>query len=127
MILHLGTIIMKTVLIIDDSDNMRLTIRELISENGFEVVGEAGDGKTGLEKYMELKPDIVTMDVVMRDMNGIEALKQIIQYDADARVVMISAMGQDLFVRDAIKAGAKGFIVKPFSQQQILDTFRTVL
>lgn len=123
----MGTIIMKTVLIIDDSDNMRLTIRELISENGFEVVGEAGDGKTGLEKYMELKPDIVTMDVVMRDMNGIEALKQIIQYDADARVVMISAMGQDLFVRDAIKAGAKGFIVKPFSQQQILDTFRTVL
>ena len=118
---------MNTVLIVDDSDNMRLTIRELVKQNGYSVVGEAGDGKTGIELYKELKPDIVTMDVVMRDMNGIETLKQIMAFDADAKVVMVSAMGQELFVRDAIKAGAKGFIVKPFGAQQIMETFKKVL
>jgi len=118
---------MNTVLIVDDSDNMRLTIRELVKQNGYSVVGEAGDGKTGVELYKELKPDIVTMDVVMRDMNGIETLKQIMAFDADAKVVMVSAMGQELFVRDAIKAGAKGFIVKPFGAQQIMETFKKVL
>jgi len=118
---------MNTVLIIDDSDNMRLTIRELVQQNGYQVVGEAGDGKTGVELYKELKPDIVTMDVVMREMDGIETLKQIIAFDADAKVVMVSAMGQELFVRDAIKSGAKGFIVKPFGEQQIIETFKKVL
>jgi len=118
---------MKTVLIIDDSDNMRMTIRELVQKNGFQVVGEAEDGKTGIKLYNELKPDVVTLDVVMRDMDGLETLKQIIRSDPDAKVVMVSAMGQALFVKDAIVAGAKGFIVKPFSEQQILDTFRLVL
>jgi len=118
---------MNTVLIIDDSDNMRMTIRELVKQNGYLVVGEAGDGKTGIELYKELKPDIVTMDVVMREMNGIETLKQIMAFDADAKVVMVSAMGQELFVRDAIRAGAKGFIVKPFGSQQIMETFKKVL
>jgi len=118
---------MNTVLIIDDSDNMRMTIRELVKQNGYSVVGEAGDGKTGIELYKELKPDIVTMDVVMREMNGIETLKQIMAFDADAKVVMVSAMGQELFVRDAIRAGAKGFIVKPFGSQQIMETFKKVL
>jgi len=118
---------MKTVLIIDDSDNMRLTIKELVEKNGFQVVGEAADGKTGVDLYKKLKPDIVTMDVIMREMNGIETLKQIIEFDADAKVVMVSAMGQDLFVRDAIKAGARGFIVKPFGVQQIIDTFKQVI
>jgi len=118
---------MNTVLIIDDSESMRMTIRELVKQNGYSVVGEAGDGKTGVELYQELKPDIVTMDVVMRNMDGIETLKQIIEFDADAKVVMVSAMGQELFVRDAIKAGAKGFIVKPFGEQQIMDTFKRIL
>jgi len=115
---------MKTVLIIDDSDNMRLTIKSLLEIIGYLVVGEAGDGASGIEMYKELKPDIVTMDVTMSGMDGIEALKQIVSYDPEASVVMISAMGQDLFVRDAITSGAKGFIVKPFGVQQLMDTFK---
>jgi len=118
---------MKTVMIIDDSESMRMTIKAIVEANGYEVVGEAGDGKTGIEMYQRLKPDIVTMDVVMRDMNGIETLRSIASLDPDAKVVMISAMGQGQFVKDAIVAGAKGFIVKPFSEQQIMETFAKVL
>jgi len=117
---------MKTVLIVDDSDNMRMTIKALVEANGYTVVGEAGDGRTGIELYQQLKPDIVTMDVVMHDMDGIEALKNIMLHDPNANVVMVSAMGQSLFVRDAIVAGAKGFIVKPFGEQQIVETFSKV-
>ena len=126
MDLHLVTerVSMKTVLIIDDSENMRMTIRELLMQNGYQIVGEAADGAEGVEKYKELNPDIVTMDVIMREMNGIEALRQIVKYDSKAKVVMISAMGQDIFVKDAIVSGAKGFIVKPFGEQQLMETFR---
>jgi len=118
---------MKRVLIVDDSDNMRMTIKELSEANGYEVVGEAADGRFAMEMYTELKPDIVTMDVIMRDMDGIEALKHIITQDPGANVVMVSAMGQELFVRDAIVAGAKGFIVKPFGERQIVDAFEKAL
>ena len=123
---HEVAFIMKTVLIVDDSDNMRMTIKALVEANGYTVVGEAGDGRTGIELYQQLKPDIVTMDVVMHDMDGIEALKNIMLHDPNANVVMVSAMGQSLFVRDAIVAGAKGFIVKPFGEQQIVETFSKV-
>jgi len=114
---------MKTVLIIDDSDILRMTIKEIVTNNGYKVVGEASNGNSGIEKYKELKPDLVTMDITMDDMDGIDALKQIIRADAKAKVIVISAMGQDVVVRDAIMAGAKGFIVKPFSEQQIMDAF----
>jgi len=114
---------MKTVLVVDDSDNMRMTIKELLERNGYEVIGESVDGVSAVERYKELKPDVVTMDVTMSGMDGLEALKQIVRYDPAARVIMISAMGQDVFVKDAIVAGAKGFIVKPFGVQQLLDTF----
>ena len=114
---------MKTVLVVDDSDNMRMTIKALLENNAFKVVGESGDGASAVEMYKELKPDFVTMDVTMSGIDGIEAMKQIIKFDPEAKVVMISAMGQDVFVRDAIIAGAKGFIVKPFGEQQLLDTF----
>jgi len=118
---------MNKVLIIDDSENMRMTIRALVEANGYTVVGEASDGKTGIEMYEKLKPDIVTMDVVMRDMNGIESLKSIIDKDPGAIVVMVSAMGQDNFVKDAIVAGAKGFVVKPFGELQLMDAFSKAL
>jgi len=118
---------MNKVLIIDDSENMRMTIRALVEANGYTVVGEATDGKSGIELYMKLKPDIVTMDVVMRDMNGIEALKSIIEQDPGAIIVMVSAMGQDQFVKDAIVAGAKGFVVKPFGELQLMDAFSKAL
>jgi len=115
---------MKTVLIVDDAEILRLTIKEIVTKNGYEVIGEAGDGKTGVEMYEKLNPDIVTMDVTMSGITGLEALKQIIAYDPDAKIVIISAMGQDLIVKDAIVFGAKSFIVKPFGEQQIIDTFR---
>ena len=114
---------MKTVLVVDDSDNMRMTIKALLERNGFQIVGESGDGASAIEKYKELKPDVVTMDVTMSGMDGMEAMKQIIEFDPEAKVVMVSAMGQDVYVKEAIIAGAKGYIVKPFSMQQLVETF----
>jgi len=113
---------MKNVLVVDDSDHMRMTIREFLQRNGYNIIGEAEDGGTGVEMFKRLSPDIVTLDVTMSGIDGMEALKQIVKYDPGAKVVMISAMGQDIYVKDAIVAGAKGFIVKPFSERQLLDT-----
>ena len=114
---------MKTVLIVDDSAIMRLIIKNIVTKHGFDVVGEANNGHAGYEQYMKLKPDIVTMDITMRDLDGIGSLQKIIGSDPDAKVIMISAMGQDVVVRDAIKAGAKGFIVKPFTDEQLVESF----
>ena len=116
-----------TVLIIDDSRFMRLMLKNILVRHGFEVIGEANDGGIGVEKYIELKPDIVTMDVTMKKMNGLDALKQIISHNSDARVLMVSSMGQEIIVRDAIIAGAKGFIVKPFDEALLISTFRKAL
>jgi two-component system chemotaxis response regulator CheY len=115
---------MKTVLIVDDSAIMRRMLRDEITAIGFTVIGEARNGRIAISKYKELKPDIVTMDVVMDEMNGIEALSRIIGYDPNATVVMVSSMGQELIVRDAIILGAKGFILKPFTERQIADAFK---
>ena len=113
---------MKRVLIIDDSSFMRRFLKNILVQNGYEIVGEAANGRVGIKKYKELNPDIVTMDITMDDMNGIDALKHIIEYDAAANVVMVSSMGQDAIVRDAITAGAKNFVVKPFNEQSVIGT-----
>jgi len=115
---------MKTVLVVDDSIVMRMMIKNILISNGYEIAGEAGNGRAGVKKFKELKPDIVTMDVTMDEMNGIEALSRIIGIDPDAKVVMVSSMGQDIIVKDAIVLGAKGFILKPFNEQQIVELFR---
>ena len=115
---------MKTVLIVDDSALMRRMMKRIAINNGYTVVGEANNGKLGLEKYKELNPSIVTMDVVMDEMDGLEALKQIIAHDANAKVVMVSSMGQEVIVREAIMAGAKGFIVKPFDDDLVFEMFK---
>jgi len=115
---------MKTVLIVDDSAIMRRMLREAVSSIGYTVVGEARNGRIAIAKYRELKPDIVTMDVVMDEMNGIEALSRIMGYDPGANVIIVSSMGQEAIVKDAIIIGAKGFILKPFNESQILDTFK---
>jgi len=114
---------MKTVLIVDDSAVMRRIMKNVVTTNGYRVVGEARNGKLGVEKFKELKPDIVTMDVTMDEMNGIDALRQIKKNDSKAKVVMVSSMGQDVIVKEAITLGAMGFILKPFDKQQILDAF----
>ena len=115
---------MKRVLIVDDAAFMRAMIKNMLLRNGYEVVGEAENGAIGVKKYQELKPDIVTMDITMPVMMGLEALKAIRCFDANAKVIMVSAMGQELLVREAIMNGARTFIVKPFTEEHILQTLK---
>jgi len=112
---------MKTVLIVDDSKMMRRMIKNIVTKNGYIVVGEADNGRLGVEKYKELQPDFVTMDLVMDEMNGMEALKLIIKEYPDANVIMVSSMGQEVIVRDAIVTGAKNFLLKPFDEEQVIE------
>lgn len=118
---------MKKVLIVDDAEFMRYTIRLILSKSGFDVVGEAENGRVAVDKYKELKPDIVTMDITMPDMSGIEALKRIMEYDPKAKIVMVSAMGQERMVKEAVIYGAKSFIVKPFKHEQVVDVLNKLL
>ncbi len=115
------------VLIADDASFMRHMIREIIEPEGYEVVGEATDGVEAVERFTELHPDIVTMDIVMPKRSGIDAVKGIIEKDAGARIVMCSALGQEALVMEALQAGAKDFIVKPFKPDHVLDTLQKVL
>ena len=112
---------MKTVLIVDDAAFMRVSIKNMLTKNGFDVIGEAENGKIAIQKYQELSPDIVTMDITMPEMDGLASLKKILETDSSANVVMVSAMGQEGMVREAVQSGAKGFIVKPFKEDVILS------
>src|SRR5690625_4084182 len=117
----------KTVLIVDDAAFMRMMIKDILTKNGFEVVGEAQDGEQAVEKYQELKPDFVTMDITMPEKDGITALKEIKEKDPDAIIIMCSAMGQQAMVIDAIQAGAKDFIVKPFQADRVIEAVSKAL
>lgn len=117
---------MKTVLIVDDAAFMRLTIRNMLVKNGFQVVGEAENGKVAIGKYNELRPDIVTMDITMPEMDGLTALKAILELDPSANIIMITAMGQQAMVKEAVLAGARGFIVKPFKEDTVLAALSKV-
>jgi len=114
----------KRVLVVDDAAFMRMMIRDILEKNGFEVAGEASNGLEAVKAYQEVKPDIVTMDITMPEMNGIEALKEIRKYDSNSKVVMISALGQEAFVREAVLSGAKGFVVKPLKEDYVIQTLR---
>lgn len=111
----------KTILIVDDAAFMRLMIKDILTKNGYTVVGEAENGLTGVEKYKELRPDLVTMDITMPDMDGITAVREIRKFEPNAKIIMCSAMGQQAMVIDAIQAGAKDFIVKPFQPERVLE------
>jgi len=115
---------MAKVLIVDDAAFMRIQIKTMLSKNGYDVVGEAENGAQALDKYKELQPDVVTMDITMPEMNGLDALRELVKIDAQAKVVMVSAMGQEAMVRDAILSGAKGFIVKPFKEDGIIAAIK---
>jgi two-component system chemotaxis response regulator CheY len=115
------------VLIVDDAAFMRMMIKEILTKNGYSVVGEASDGAQAVEKYKELGPDLVTMDITMPEMDGITALKEIKKFDPNARVIMCSAMGQQAMVIDAIQAGAKDFIVKPFQADRVIEAIKKTL
>lgn len=118
---------MKRVLIVDDAAFMRMAIKNILIKHDFEVVDEAENGLVGLNKYKELKPDLVTMDITMPEMTGLEALKEIIAFDPGAKIVMVSAMGQEQMVMDAIRSGAKSFIVKPFKEDHVVQTLSKLL
>ncbi len=117
---------MKKVLVVDDAAFMRVSIKNMLSKHDYEVVGEAENGKVALAKYQELNPDIVTMDITMPDMDGLESLKHILSINPTANVVMVSAMGQESMVREAVLTGAKGFIVKPFKEDVLLTALQSL-
>ena len=117
----------KRILIVDDAAFMRMMIRDILTKNGYEVVGEAQDGAQAIEKYKELQPDLITMDITMPEMDGIAALKEIRKIDSNAKVIMCSAMGQQAMVIDAIQAGAKDFIVKPFQADRVIEAITKTL
>jgi two-component system chemotaxis response regulator CheY len=117
----------QTVLVCDDAIFMRTMISDILSQAGYEVVGEAETGLQAVERYKQLKPDLVTMDIVMPDMGGIEAVREIVKFDASARILMCSAMGQQALVVEAIQAGARDFVVKPFQPSRVLEAVQRVL
>ncbi len=116
-----------TVLIVDDAIFMRTMIADILKQAGFEIVGEAATGLEAVEKYKELQPDLVTMDIVMPDMGGIDAVREIIKVDPSARILMCSAMGQQGLVVEAIQAGARDFVVKPFQPSRVLEAVQRLL
>jgi two-component system, chemotaxis family, chemotaxis protein CheY len=117
----------NTVLVCDDAVFMRTMIGDILTQAGLEVIGEADSGTQAVEKYKALKPDLVTMDIIMPEMGGIEAVKAITNFDPQARVLMCSAMGQQALVVEAIQAGAKDFVVKPFQPSRVLEAVQRVL
>ena len=117
---------MKRVMVVDDAMFMRASLKMMLEKNGFEVAAEAENGAIAVQKYKEIKPDFVTMDITMPEMDGLQALKLIKQMDPDAKVVVVSAMGQEPVVKEAILSGAKSFIVKPFKEDFVLKTLNSL-
>ena len=116
----------KKVLITDDTAFMRMTLRNILEKNGFEVVAEAEDGYQAIEKYMQVRPDLVTMDITMPNMDGITAIKKIMEKDPQAKIIVVSAMGQKALVIEALNSGARDFIVKPFQPDRIIEALQKV-
>ena len=117
----------KGILLVDDAAFMRMMLKDILVKAGYEVLGEAENGAKAVEKYKELNPDLVIMDITMPEMDGIEAVKEIKKNSPDATVIMCSAMGQQAMVIEAIQSGAKDFIVKPFQADRILESVKKVI
>lgn len=117
----------KTILVVDDIAFVRKTLTEIFTEGHYEVIGQAADGKEAIELFTKLKPDLVTLDLVMPKMSGIEAARQIIKTDPHAKLIMITAMAQENLVMEAINAGIRDYILKPFTAQDILRTAERAL
>ena len=118
---------MKQVLIVDDAPFVRLTLKNMLEKNGFLIAGEATNGQETIMNYFQLKPDVVKMDISMPVMNGITALKQIINKDPQANVIMVTAVGQEEFIKEAVLNGAKYFIVKPLEEEFVVNTINRIL
>lgn len=118
---------MPKVLIADDAAFMRMMLKDILIQGGYEIAGEATNGNEAVDLYQQTKPDLVTMDITMPQMDGITALKQIMAADSEAKVIMCSAMGQQAMVIESIQAGAKDFIVKPFQAQRVIDAIKKLI
>ena len=116
-----------TVLICDDTPYIRALMSHILRRGGFEVVGEAETGAQAVQKYKQLRPDVITMDIVMRDMGGLDAVREIRRFDESARILMCSAMAPPALVSEAIEAGASDFVVKPFQPSRLLEAVQAVL
>ena len=116
----------RTILVVDDAAFMRMMIRDILAKDGY-VIHEAVNGRDAVQKYEELRPDLVTLDVTMPEMDGIEALAAIRAVDPDARVLMVSAMGQQALIVEALDVGATDFLIKPFQPSKVLETVRKCL
>ncbi|MFZ0371302.1 MAG: response regulator [Halobacillus sp.] len=117
----------ERIMIVDDAAFMRMMVKDILTKSGYEIAAEAEDGKKAVELYKEKNPDLVTMDITMPEMDGITALKEIKQHNPNAKVIMCSAMGQQAMVVDAIQAGAKDFIVKPFQADRVIEAIQKAL
>ena len=117
----------KNIMIVDDAAFMRMMIKDILAKNGYNIVGEAENGKKAIDAYTECKPDLVLMDITMPEMDGIQALKGIRANDPNAAIIMCSAMGQQAMVIEAIQSGAKDFIVKPFQAERVLEAVKKVI
>lgn len=117
----------KRILVVDDAAFMRMMLKNILTGKGYEVCGEASNGNEAIEKYKELKPDLVTLDITMPEMDGLTAVKLIKEIDKDANIIMCSAMGQQLMVIEAIQNGAKDFIVKPFNESRVVESIEKAL
>jgi two-component system chemotaxis response regulator CheY len=118
---------MARVLVVDDAAFMRKLVSDVLTKGGHEVVGEAGNGTEAVDRYAELRPEVTTLDITMPEKDGLAALREIIQLDPAARVVMCSALGQETKVLESIKAGAKDFVVKPFQPDRVLEAIGKAL
>ncbi len=118
---------MANILIVDDAAFMRMMIKNILVDGGFEIVGEAENGRDAIDLFRELRPDLVTMDITMPEMDGIQAVREIKKINNDAKIIMCSAMGQQAMVIESIQAGARDFIVKPFQAERVLEAVRKVL
>lgn len=117
----------KTILLVDDAAFMRMMLKDILTKNGYEVVGEAENGVKAIEKYQELKPSLTLLDITMPEMDGINAAKGIKSVDANAAIIMCSAMGQQAMVIESIQAGARDFIVKPFQPDRVLEAVKKII
>ncbi|NPV88261.1 response regulator [Coprothermobacteraceae bacterium] len=117
----------KKILVVDDAAFMRMMIKNVLGQNGYEIVGEASNGQEAVALYQKLKPDLVTLDITMPEMDGIQTLKEIIKVDPSAKVIMVTAMGQQQLVIEAIQQGARDFVVKPFQPDRLLEAVKKAL
>lgn len=117
----------KRVLIVDDASYMRELIKDALTKGGYEIAGEAENGLDAVAKYKALKPDLVTMDIVMQEKSGVDAVKDIVEGDSSAKILVVSAMGQQSMMIEAIQAGAKGFVIKPFKPDVLIEEVKRIL